>query len=423
MASPVVSRHVVAVPFPGRGHINPMLAVCRHLAAADAALAVTVVVTEEWHALLQSAGVPAALPDRVGFATIPNVIPSEHDRGADHIGFIVAVHTRMAAAVERLLDRLLLEWKRRPDAALYHFNLWPPVDGSESEQELSCRSLEQYVPGLSSVRLSDIKTFRASWERPMKIAEEALVNILYPLHLLPRARTGNHQQNSRNGSMPHITIYPIGPSIPHLPRNGDDPGKIGNDDHRSWLDARQENSVLYVSFGSYVTMSHSQLEEIAMALRDSGVQLFWVGRDKADSLQQQVGGDNGLVVPWSEGLFHPSIGGFLSLCGWNSVLEAVSAGVPLLAFPIGWDQLADGHIVADEWKIGINLRGQRGEDGIVSRAAIRAAVIKLMDLDDSESQEMRRRAAKLHAASRGAIQEGGSSHRSLNSLVNDLAQG
>jgi hypothetical protein len=85
--------------------------------------------------------------------------------------------------------------------------------------------------------------------------------------------------------------------------------------------------------------------------------------------------------------------------------------------------MADGHIVADEWKIGINLRGQRGEDGIVSRAAIRAAVIKLMDLDDSESQEMRRRAAKLHAASRGAIQEGGSSHRSLNSLVNDLAQG
>lgn len=105
------------------------------------------------------------------------------------------------------------------------------------------------------------------------------------------------------------------------------------------------------------------------------------------------------------------------------MLEAVSAGVPLLAFPIGWDQLADGHIVADEWKIGINLRGQRGEDGIVSRAAIRAAVIKLMDLDDSESQEMRRRAAKLHSASRGAIQEGGSSHRSLNSLVNDLAQG
>uniref|UniRef100_A0A0E0IQA6 Uncharacterized protein n=1 Tax=Oryza nivara TaxID=4536 RepID=A0A0E0IQA6_ORYNI len=66
--------------------------------------------------LHQCAGVPAALPDRVGFATIPNVIPSEHDRGADHIGFIVAVHTRMAAAVERLLDRLLLERKRRPDA-------------------------------------------------------------------------------------------------------------------------------------------------------------------------------------------------------------------------------------------------------------------------------------------------------------------
>uniref|UniRef100_A0A0E0M690 Uncharacterized protein n=1 Tax=Oryza punctata TaxID=4537 RepID=A0A0E0M690_ORYPU len=261
----------------------------------------------------------------------------------------------------------------------------------------------------------------------MKIAEEAFVNVRKAQCIL---FTSFHELEpeiiNRIAETAGCPIYPIGPSIPQLPRNGGDPGKIGNDDHRNWLDAQQENSVLYVSFGSYVAMPHLQLEEIAMALCDSGVQLFWVGRDKADSLQQQVGGDKGLVVPWCEQLkvlCHPSIGGFLSHCGWNSVLEAVSAGVPLLAFPVGWDQLADGHIVADEWKIGINLRGQRGEDGIVSKAAIRAAVMKLMDLDDSESREMRIRAAELREASRGAIQEGGSSHCSLNSLVNDLAQG
>lgn len=146
----------------------------------------------------------------------------------------------------------------------------------------------------------------------MKIAEEALVNVRKAQCIL---FTSFHELEpeiiNRIAETVPCPIYPIGPSIPHLPRNGDDPGKIGNDDHRSWLDARQENSVLYASFGSYVTMSHSQLEEIAMALRDSGVQLFWVGRDKADSLQQQVGGDNGLVVPWCEQLkvcsIHPSV--------------------------------------------------------------------------------------------------------------------
>lgn len=94
-------------------HINPMLAVCRHLVRGRRAL---------HHR--RSRGVAARLESpacrgaagRISFATIPNVIPSEHGHGADHIGFIMAVHTRMAAAVERLLDRLLLEQKRRPDA-------------------------------------------------------------------------------------------------------------------------------------------------------------------------------------------------------------------------------------------------------------------------------------------------------------------
>ena len=162
------SRHVVAVPYPGRGHINPMLVVCRQLAAADADLAVTVVVTEEWHALLAAAGVPATLPGRVRLAAIPNVIPSERGRGADHVGFIEAVATKMGEPVERLLDRLALE--RRPDAvvvdtyltwgvaagavrgipvcslwtmpatfflALYHMDQWPPVDGPEGEEGLT----------------------------------------------------------------------------------------------------------------------------------------------------------------------------------------------------------------------------------------------------------------------------------------------
>jgi UDP:flavonoid glycosyltransferase YjiC (YdhE family) len=93
------------------------------------------------------------------------------------------------------------------------------------------------------------------------------------------------------------------------------------------------------------------------------------------------------------------------------MLEAVFAGVPLLDFPIVWDQLVNGRLVADEWKIGTNLREQKKEDGTISRSVISAVVTKLMDLGNGDSQEMRRRAAELHDASRSAI-EGESSQRS-----------
>ncbi|KAG2592367.1 UDP-glycosyltransferase 87A2-like [Panicum virgatum] len=453
------SRHVVAVPYPGRGHINPMLVVCRQLAAAAADLAVTVVVTEEWHALLAAAGVPATLPGRVRLAAIPNVIPSERGRGADHVGFIEAAATKMGEPVERLLDRLALE--RRPDAvvvdtyltwgvaagaargipvcslwtmpatfflALYHMDQWPPVDGPEVEEGQSCKSLDQYLPfpTLSSIKCSDIKVFR-SWELPMKRAAQVFSNVRKAQCVL---FTSFYELEA--GSIDGISqvlpcpIYTLGPSIPHTPPEGES-DKILREKYSDWLDAQPKNSVLYVSFGSLVSMPSSQLEEVAMGLHDSAVRFFWVARDKATTTTlQQIAGDKGLVVPWCDQLkvlSHPSVGGFLSHCGWNSTLEALFAGVPVLAFPVAWDQLVNARLLADEWKVGINLREQRREDGTVSRATISSAVTKLMDFGDDSRQEMRRRAAELRDASQRAIQEGGSSSRSSNSLVRDLIDG
>uniref|UniRef100_A0ACD5VUA7 Uncharacterized protein n=1 Tax=Avena sativa TaxID=4498 RepID=A0ACD5VUA7_AVESA len=454
MASTAATAYVVALPYPGRGHINPMLAACRLLVAADSALAVTLVVTEEWHALLAS----ATLPDRIRFATIPNVLPSERGRGADHGGFIDAVCHKMGKPVERLLDRLALE--RRPSAivadtyltwaveagarrgipvcslwtqpatfflALYHLDLWPLVDGSDPEEGLNFKSLDEYVPGLSPLRQSDVKIFRAR-EQPLKIAAQALTDVRKAQCVL---LTSFHELEpvaiDRAAELLPCPVYSVGPpSVPRLPllfKGGDN--EIHDEEHREWLDAQPDNSVLYVSFGSYVSMQPSQFQEITMGLRDSGVRFFWVARDEAADLRETCG-DRGLAVPWCEQqkvLCHPSVGGFLSHCGWNSVLEAVCAGVPLLAFPVVWDQLVNARMAADEWKIGIDLREHRGEDGTVSRDAISAAVRRLMDLDSGVGHEMRRRAAELRHASRSAVKEGGSSHRSLNSFLQDLAEG
>jgi hypothetical protein len=96
--------HIVAVPFPGRGHVNAMLNLSSLLAARGAE--VTFVVTEEWLGLILSSSSAAPLPTGVRLRAIPNVIPSEHGRAADHAGFLDAVATEMEAPFERLLDRL-----------------------------------------------------------------------------------------------------------------------------------------------------------------------------------------------------------------------------------------------------------------------------------------------------------------------------
>lgn len=94
--------HVVAMPYPGRGHINPMMILCKRLVRRDPNLQVTFVLTEEWLGFIGS----EQKPDRVRFVTLPNVIPSELVRANDFIGFVDAVFTKLEEPFERLLDRL-----------------------------------------------------------------------------------------------------------------------------------------------------------------------------------------------------------------------------------------------------------------------------------------------------------------------------
>lgn len=100
-AAPVC--HVVAVPYPGRGHVNPMMNLCKQLASRKQHdFLITFVVTEEWRGLIGSQPVP----DNVRFATLPNVIPSEHGRANDFAGFLEAVSTKLEAPFEQLVYRL-----------------------------------------------------------------------------------------------------------------------------------------------------------------------------------------------------------------------------------------------------------------------------------------------------------------------------
>lgn len=98
-----LTAHLVAIPFPGRGHINPMINFCKMLATKQPHFLITLIVTEEWLGFLSSETKP---PDNIQFQTIPNVIPSELVRAADHPGFIKATSTEMKAPVELVIEGL-----------------------------------------------------------------------------------------------------------------------------------------------------------------------------------------------------------------------------------------------------------------------------------------------------------------------------
>ncbi|KAJ3676557.1 hypothetical protein LUZ60_003969 [Juncus effusus] len=92
--------HIALLPFPGRGHINPLLALSKHL--SDRNLLTSIIVTEEWAELLSSS--PPLPPSQ--FRTIPNVLPSELLRGTEYDSFAAAVYTKMAEPVEALIAQM-----------------------------------------------------------------------------------------------------------------------------------------------------------------------------------------------------------------------------------------------------------------------------------------------------------------------------
>ncbi|KAL3642605.1 hypothetical protein CASFOL_013420 [Castilleja foliolosa] len=198
-------------------------------------------------------------------------------------------------------------------------------------------------------------------------------------------------------------------------------------DCTEWLESKSTGSVLYVSFGSYVHTSKQIIEEIAYGLLLSEVSFIWVVRDgildSGDVNVLPVGFENeirgnGLIVPWCNQitvLSNPAVGGFLTHNGWNSTVESMWCGVPMICYPIEFDQIPNRKLVVDDWKIGISLC-----DGIsVDRFEVAEKIKSLMS-GGSVSKRLRMEAEKVKVAIRKALEVDGSSERDFDRFVEDL---
>jgi hypothetical protein len=189
-----------------------------------------------------------------------------------------------------------------------------------------------------------------------------------------------------------------------------------------WLDEQSE-PVVYVSFGTQAHVADEQLAELARGLVQSGHPFLWAVRSETWSPPVDVGPHGRVVrgwVPQRSVLEHRAVGGFVSHCGWNSVMESLAAGKPVLAWPMIAEQPVNARHVAD--MIGAGIRMDVAVDGgaVVDRAEVEKKVRRLMDADGEEGRKMRARAAWAQQEAKSAVSGGGTSHMALLELVEEL---
>lgn len=205
-----------------------------------------------------------------------------------------------------------------------------------------------------------------------------------------------------------------------------------------WLHKQASKSVIFVSFGTTTSFSQEQILEIAIGLEKSNYKFMWVLRDadKGDMFRDYLRRvelpegyedrvkDRGLVVrewaPQLEILAHPSIGGFMSHCGWNSCVESMSMGVPIAAWPMHSDQPNNAVLVTEILKIGLLVKEWCRREQVVAAAAVDTAVRRLMG--SKEGQEMRKRAVAMGRRVRKSVKDGGATQMELESFITHITR-
>ncbi|KAG9440588.1 hypothetical protein H6P81_020753 [Aristolochia fimbriata] len=194
----------------------------------------------------------------------------------------------------------------------------------------------------------------------------------------------------------------------------------------TWLDQQQDRSVIYVSFGSFSVLNQAQFEEIAAGLEQSGRPFLWVVRPNLmtgsavvypENFLDRVG-ERGKIVSWApqqKVLAHRAVACFLSHCGWNSTLEGLSNGVPFLCWPFMGDQFLNKNYICEVWKIGLELKAE--EKGIITREEIQRKIEELL-CDDR--QGIRTRALKMKETAEEAVGGGGTSRKNFDDFVEEI---
>ncbi|KAK7838128.1 anthocyanidin 3-O-glucosyltransferase 5 [Quercus suber] len=466
-----MKAHVAVLPSPGMGHIIPFLELAKQLVVRHGIHVSLLNITTEASAAQNQLLHSPTLPPNLKVIDLPPVDISAlvtEDAG---------IVTRLCINVQESLKPLksVLIELGKPQAliidlfctqafeicnelsiptytlftcstAFLAFSLYLPTLDREVECEYVDLPEPVQVPGCTPIRIEDLP----DQVRNRKIDEYKWV--LFHFNRTPLA-TGiflNSWEDFELASLKAIRehpfykqiatppVHPVGPLIKE-----DEPLTELGAKCVAWLDKQPLDSVLFVSLGSGGTLTNAQLTELAWGLELSQQRFILVARKPTDGSASgsffNVDGDRvndpkaylpegflertkgvGLVVPsWAPQvavLRHPSTGAFLSHCGWNSTLESITYGVPMIAWPLYAEQRMNAAMLVEE--VGVAVKPMVGEGkGVVEREEIERMVRMVME--GEEGKAIRGRAKELeHSASQG-LNFGGSSYESLFCVVKE----
>ncbi|KAL9415889.1 hypothetical protein AB3S75_039146 [Citrus x aurantiifolia] len=438
-------KHVVLVPCPYQGHITPMLQLGTILYSKG--FSITVVHTDF------NSPNPANHP-KFSFQSIPDGLADDDIYSGNIIAIIMHLNTNCGVPFHKCLVQIMKQQMPADEIVCIIYDelmyfaesaanqlklrsiilrtnsaatqisrialLQLKEDGSIPLQDPS--NLADPVPRLQPLRFKDLPFSQFGLPENFLQLIPKIYNVRTSKAVIWNTMNCIEQSSlSQLQQQCNIPIFPVGPLHKFAPSS---PGSLLKEDTSciSWLNNQAPNSVLYASLGSIVSMDKKELKEMAWGLYNSKQPFLWVIRPSSTSASsgiellperfEEAVGENGCVVKWApqkDVLSHIAVGGFWSHCGWNSTLESICEGVPMICRPGFGDQRVSARYVSHVWRIGLQLEND------LEKGEVEKAVKQLMV--EKEGQEMRQRAKNLKEDVELCNKESGSSSSSLNKFL------
>ncbi|XP_059655924.1 7-deoxyloganetin glucosyltransferase-like [Cornus florida] len=467
--------HAICIPFPAQGHVNPMMQLTKLLYSRG--FDITFVNTEfNYKRLLKSKG-PDAVKDSPGyrFRTIPDGVPPSNPDATQSVTELLYYTTKHSVVPLRELIQELNSMEDSPPVSLVisdglmcfaiqvarelgipEAQFWTAsacgylgylqfgelvkkgIFPLKDEKDITNGHLNtpiDWIPGMPHMRLKDMPSFVRS-TNPDDIAfnrwlEEGLDNLKCDAFIF---NTFDEFEEEVLAAISSIkpNIYNVGPLAllsQSLPKNevNSRESSLWKDNTQclDWLHKQKPNSVVYVNFGSIAVMTEDNLKEFAWGLANSGHPFLWIVRPDLvmghsatlpEGFVEETKG-RGLIETWcpqTKVLAHPSFGVFLTHSGWNSTVEGICGGQPMICWPFFAEQQVNCRYVCTTWGIGMEI------DSVVKREQVERLVREM--IEGEEGKKKREKAEDWEKKAKQSVLEGGSSYNAFNRLVDNLLQ-